>query len=176
MSRNVEIKIRLHGSESLEDLRSVVTEVSDHPPTFARQRDTYFAVSSGRLKLREITESDGRVATELIAYHRADGQRPRVSTYHRLVPVSDGDIAGTLRTMFDIRGVVAKRREVYLCGQTRVHLDEVDGLGYFIEIEVVLRPDQSEEDGIRVAESLMRRLGVEAATRQPRGYIDMLAL
>jgi len=176
MPRNVEVKIRLRDGGSLAAVRAAVAELTDDSPKRLHQRDTYFDVSSGRLKLREITEPDGRTSTELIAYHRSDGSPPRVSTYHRLVPVADGDVARTLRAMLDVRGVVTKRREVYLSGQTRIHLDEVDGLGLFVEFEVVLRLDQSEEEGKRVAESLMKRLGIDGEHCEPQGYVDLLAL
>lgn len=176
MSRNVEIKIRLRDRGSLAAVRAAVAELADDSPKRLHQRDTYFEVSSGRLKLREITEPDGRTSTELIAYHRPDGTQPRLSTYHRLVPVADGDLARTLRAMLDVRDVVTKRREVSMSGQTRIHIDEVDGLGFFVEFEVVLRLDQSEDDGRRVAESLMKRLGVGGEQCERQGYVDLLAL
>jgi hypothetical protein len=69
-------------------------------------------------------------------------------------------------------GVVRKTRTLYLVGQTRVHLDEVEGLGPFLELEVVLAPGQSAADGERIARDLMGRLGVRPAGERWLGTAD----
>ena len=72
-------------------------------------------------------------------------------------------------------GRVTKRRLLLRAGQTRIHLDRVDGLGEFIELEVVLRDAQSERDGIEIAEGLMHELGLASAPRIAGAYLDLLA-
>lgn len=104
-----------------------------------RQRDTYFHVGRGGLKLRE--ESPGR--PHLIQFQRPDRPEQRQSSY-RIVVVEDAETArAALATALGIAGVVVKRRHLFLWKQVRIHLDEVDGLGHFIELEAVA-PAQSE--------------------------------
>jgi predicted adenylyl cyclase CyaB len=74
-----------------------------------------------------------------------------------------------------VRGEVRKRRWLYLAGQARIHLDEVEGLGTFLEVEVVLQPGQSVAEGQRVASELRRALDVSDRDLVERAYIDLLA-
>ncbi|MGE5198303.1 MAG: class IV adenylate cyclase [Rhodospirillaceae bacterium] len=114
-----------------------------------RQTDWYFRVPKGRLKLRVVGASrDG----ELIAYLRPDRAAARTSEFQRL-PAADA--AGTRRLlehMLGAKGCVRKRREVWLYRNARIHLDTVEGLGRFIEIEVVVTR------GMPQARALMHRL------------------
>jgi len=73
-----------------------------------------------------------------------------------------------------VRGVVKKKRRLFLVGQTRVHLDEVDGLGHFVELEVVLRVNQSEEQGRKIAQELMRQLEISESDLLSGAYVDMI--
>jgi predicted adenylyl cyclase CyaB len=106
------------------------------------QVDTYFGIEDGsRLKLREQTHhtTDGRAvaSAELIRYERPDVESARVSEYTR-VPVADGPAARQeLAARHGVRGTVVKRRELWLLDATRVHLDEVEGLGTFVELETI---------------------------------------
>jgi predicted adenylyl cyclase CyaB len=79
-----------------------------------------------------------------------------------------------LELAYGIRGVVRKTRYLYLVGQTRIHLDDVDGLGQFMELEVVLEEGQSDAEGQRVAENLMWALGVEQSDLIDGAYMDLL--
>lgn len=78
-------------------------------------------------------------------------------------------LAQALRTC----GIVSKERHVYLVGRTRIHLDSVDGLGDFIELEVVLGQDD-EAGGEREAHEMFARLGVGEADLVPLAYVDLL--
>ena len=99
------------------------------------QRDTYFRVASGRLKLRE--EEPGEA--HLIAYARPDDADVRVSSY-RVVPAPDGTLAALSETL-GVDVVVEKRRHLLLWETVRIHLDEVTGLGSFVELEAVAEGD-----------------------------------
>jgi predicted adenylyl cyclase CyaB len=70
-------------------------------------------------------------------------------------------------------GVVRKRRTLYLVGPTRIHLDEVEGLGHFIELEVVLSPAQCAEDGVQIARALMQKLKIEPDSLLAGAYLDL---
>jgi homotetrameric cytidine deaminase len=97
------------------------------------QRDTYFATRHGRLKLRTDPSS-----SELIAYRRPDELEPTESTYV-LAPVSEPDsLAEALDATLGTVVVVSKRRQLFLWEGVRIHLDEVEGLGSFVEFEAVI--------------------------------------
>jgi predicted adenylyl cyclase CyaB len=83
-------------------------------------------------------------------------------------------IKAALTAALGVRGVIRKRRTLYLVGQTRVHLDEVEGLGEFMELEVVLRPEQSNAEGQDIAQDLMTRLGVRKEDLVEGAYMDIL--
>jgi len=80
-----------------------------------------------------------------------------------------------LAAALGVRGRVRKRRWLYLVGQTRVHLDEVEGLGRFVELEYVLRPGEAREDGFRVVADLQAQLGIEEQDLLDTAYLDLLA-
>ncbi len=73
-----------------------------------------------------------------------------------------------------IRGIVQKVREIAIVGQTRVHLDRVKGLGLFVELEVVLKPRQSQKTGQAIAQKLMGDLKIEKRDLLDRAYMDMI--
>jgi homotetrameric cytidine deaminase len=131
--RNIELKaIDADPARSLAAAR----ELGAEDRGVLRQRDTYFRARSGRLKLRE--EEPG--GATLIQYDRPDGAQARESRY-RLTPVDDPD---TLRASLDAAlgtlVVVDKERHLLLWEGVRIHLDTVDGLGSFVELEGVAAP------------------------------------
>jgi len=167
MGRNVDIKARVDDSG---ELRARVEAMADGPVEVLDQRDVFFHAPEGRLKLR--TFPDGR--GELIAYRRPDATGPALSDYRIHRTEAPESLEGFLAELFGIRGEVRKCRLLYLIGQTRVHLDEVEELGDFIELEVVLSDDQTEEDGAQIAERILGNLGLSGAERIACAYIDLL--
>ena len=167
MPRNVEIKARVPDPERL---RRVVADLADGPPEHLRQEDTFFACEEGRLKLRRFSDGSG----ELIFYQRPDATGPAESRFSK-TPV---DVPITMLTVLGdalgITGVVRKQREVYLVGRTRIHLDEVEDVGSFLELEVVLEDHQKAADGEAVARSLMDQLGVTDEDLIDVAYVDLL--
>jgi predicted adenylyl cyclase CyaB len=83
-------------------------------------------------------------------------------------------VRNILAAALGVRGVVRKRRTLYFAGSTRVHLDEVEGLGDFAELEVVLESGQDAADGAATALQLMQQLGIGAAQLIDKAYIDLL--
>ena len=167
MPRNVEIKARVTDADAL---RRAADALSDGPAELLEQRDTFFAVPRGRLKLRELASE----RCELIAYDRPDEPGAKLSEYHLIRSSDPVAFLDVLSAALPVRGVVAKRRWLYLVGQTRIHVDEVEGLGTFMELEVVLDGGQPIEEGHRIAERLMEELGVAGAERIRCAYIDLL--
>ena len=132
------------------------------------QKDTYFPVPNGRLKLREI---EGAPA-QLIAYDRPEDQAQRVSQY-RISEVADpAGLLSVLSAALGIRGVVAKRRHLYLWQDCRIHLDEVEGLGSFLEFEVVSQGNSC-DDWDRM-ETLMTAFGLRDSDAIQASYSDLL--
>jgi predicted adenylyl cyclase CyaB len=134
-----------------------------------RQRDQFFAVPRGRLKLR--TFADG--GSELISYDRDNVTEMRSSDYalHR---TSDGAaLEEVLSRALPRRGILEKRRRLLIHRHTRIHLDDVVGLGRFIELETVIR-EQSDADAESEHDEIVHALGLSDAERIAVGYIDLL--
>jgi adenylate cyclase, class 2 len=133
-----------------------------------RQIDTYSVVSKGRLKLRE---SAGRA--QLVWYFRPDLLRSKRSDV-LLLPLSGASFAKvTLARQLGVRVVVDKVRRVYLKRNVRVHLDQVRGLGTFVEIEAVGEPREFPRLK-RQAEDMARELGLDSADLTRGSYSDLL--
>lgn len=133
------------------------------------QTDVFFRAPGGRLKLRMLEDR-----AELISYHRADEAAARRSEYHVAPVTHPGELRQALAHALGEAGVVRKERRLYLVGQTRIHIDRVEDLGDFLEIEVVLRPDQPEAEGRAIAEDMLRELGVEINDLIGCAYVDLL--
>ncbi len=165
--RNIELKAKL---KSLKNALQVCQELGATDAGVERQRDTYFVVTQGRLKLREIA---GEQAV-LIAYDRPDGTATRLSRYH-LFPVSDPQLLkDMLEGVLGIRSVVEKQRTISLYQNVRIHLDEVTALGTFLEFEAVLSPDQAESDGHSLLAELRERFGIEEDDLLAHSYVDLI--
>jgi adenylate cyclase class IV len=167
MARNIEIKARI---ESIEALLPRARALADGDAVLIEQDDTFFAAPHGRLKLRRF--ADG--SAELIHYHRPDSGAAKASDYVR-VAVSDPDaLAEALGRACGKLGRVRKRRWLLLAGPVRIHLDRVEDLGDFMELEVVLRSGQTDAEGVAVADALMHDLGLDEAPRLAGAYLDLL--
>jgi adenylate cyclase class IV len=167
MAANVEIKVRV---ASIAEVRRRAAVMAAGPATILRQVDTFFELHGGRLKLRCVEGADA----QLIYYERPDQPGPKLSEYHVAPTNRPDELLKVLGTALGIRGVVSKRRELYLVGATRIHLDEVEGLGTFVELEVVLAPGQSEAEGQATADELMSSLGLPTDGLVSGAYIDLL--
>ena len=167
MPSNVEIKARVRDLASLSER---ARKLSDAPVRIISQVDTFFNVPSGRLKLREL----GLGAAQLIYYDRPDQDGPKRSDYVIFETRDPRALKAVLTQALGIRGQVDKVRQLFMIGQTRLHLDEVRGLGHFMELEVVLQPGQSDEDGRSIAEGLISKLGIERRDLLDAAYIDLL--
>ena len=165
--RNIESKpvfttCRPHGAaaEALATQRLGVQE----------QIDTYFRCANGRLKLRQI---DGQTA-QLVWYVRPSDPQPKASDYH-LVPVPQPEtLVAALRAAMGVVNVVRKRREIYLWHNVRIHLDDVEGLGQFLEFEAVLSPEIDEAAGRGQLEHLIAQFGIRPEDLLAGSYTDMI--
>lgn len=166
MAVNIEIKAR---TDQPERKRLLAAAVSGTPGQRIEQTDTYFQAPHGRLKLREI---NGRA--ELIYYERENQDKPKPSNYLLAPTAQPADLKILLESAFGIRGVVSKTRTLFLFDDIRIHLDEVAGLGWFVELEVIISPRRSTEQGRAIAEQLMRQLEIDAQDLLAESYVDLL--
>ena len=172
MAANVEIKATV---QDFAAVKARAELLSGGPAELIKQEDTFFFTPRGRLKLRIIGEKDGNPRKgQLIHYHRADAAGPKRSDYFIFETGEPEILKDVLGGSLGFRGIVSKQRWLYWVGQTRIHLDQVDGLGSFLELEVVLHPDQPTEEGGAIARDLMSQLGIDQASLIEGAYIDLL--
>lgn len=165
--RNIELKARL---EDLDAARKVAETIATERLGTQRQVDTYFHCKHGRLKLREINAQKA----ELVWYARGDQPGPKASDY-QLVRVPDpAKLKAALTAALGIRGVVEKRREIFLHDNVRIHLDDVTGLGRFLEFEAVLGPGIDDAAGRAQLDRLIERFAIAEADLLPGSYGDTL--
>ncbi len=167
MPTNIEIKARVR---DFDRLRRRAEGLSDTPVQVIPQEDTFFHTPKGRLKLR-LLRPDFAL---LIYYERSDQGGPKRSNYYIYETHDPAGLKTALSRALGVRGVVRKTRYLYQAGQTRIHLDNVEGLGQFMELEVVLRKGQSETEGEDIAEEMMIRLHIEEDDLLKGAYMDMI--
>lgn len=177
---NLEFKARLR---NLAHIQAVLAQYRIALAATLRQTDAYFQAQNGRLKLREI---DGNTA-QLIFYRRPDQAEVKRSDY-LIAPVTS---AAALREVLDAacgaRTVVKKTRELYLlprqfgayAGQAasdliRLHVDAVEGLGHFLEIEVIVREDEHQQIAEQEAKFWLQELGIAPEDVLAKSYADLL--
>jgi predicted adenylyl cyclase CyaB len=122
------------------------------------QIDTYFAVPSGKLKLRQ-----GPIENSLIYYQRPQDNQPKRSEVYleRLSP--DNSLEHLLAPALGILCKVEKKRHIFFIGKVKFHIDEVPGLGSFVEIEAIGNPGEDSESEIRsLCNDYMKILEIQA--------------
>jgi predicted adenylyl cyclase CyaB len=167
MPSNIEIKAR---ARNFDEIQTRAEKLSNQPVEVIPQEDIFFNTPHGRLKLRSLAGEKG----QLIYYTRPDQEGPKRSDYQIFQTSDPHNLKQVLELAYGIRGIVKKTRYLYLVGQTRVHLDDVEGLGQFMELEVVMQEGQSDAEGQALAEDLMERLGVARSDLIEGAYMDLL--
>jgi predicted adenylyl cyclase CyaB len=167
MATNIEIKATVHDPGRLHRLAE---SLSDVPAKVIHQRDVFFNTERGRLKLRATSPDCGY----LVYYERANVSGPRPSEYYLSKTEDPTSLERLLTKAFGVRGTVVKVRTLFMVGNTRIHLDQVEGLGHFCELEVVLTEGQSVAEGQAVAEDLMHRLDIQEQDLVNEAYMDLL--
>ncbi|HOT98086.1 MAG TPA: class IV adenylate cyclase [bacterium] len=165
--RNIEIKARI---ESIELMAPRVAVLADKEPVELDQDDTFFRCPAGRLKLRAWPAGDG----VLIYYQRPDCSGPKESFYVLADTHEPDALREVLTHAYGQIGRVRKHRTLFWRGRTRIHLDHVEGLGTFLELEVMLEEGEPAEVGEEVARELMERLGIAPEQLIEVAYLDLL--
>jgi predicted adenylyl cyclase CyaB len=159
MARNIEIKAIVLNRDNLVAL---LKQIAESDPVEIWQDDTFFRCSNGRLKLRQLSPNHG----ELIYYERPDTSGPKESSYVISTTTEPKQLRKTLKSALGVTGRVRKKRLLYMCGATRIHLDEVEELGDFVELEVVLGDTDTSDDG--------QRIDIKKDDLLEGAYVDMI--
>lgn len=164
--QNIEFKCELRDPALA---RAVCRGMGAAPVDLLEQVDTYFKLADGRLKRRE---SAGHPA-EYIFYHRDNLSRPRISRFSIYTAAEALERFGTVPLPTWV--VVRKRREVYLINNVRVHLDDVEGLGSFLELEALVSPRMNVARCHRAIAELRRALAPALGEPISASYSDLVA-
>ena len=167
--KNVEIKATCRDSQHL---RNILVSLGAHYAGCDHQIDTYYETAHGRLKLRQ-----GNIENALIAYRRKNTSAPKLSDVH-LYKTSDPDgLAEILNSILDPIVVIDKNRDIYFIDNVKFHLDEVSGLGNFMEIEAMDAANQYEESELRRQVVMyMDLLGIQPDDLLTHSYSDMIRM
>ena len=168
MARNIEIKAWI---ESVGLLQLRIAAIADQGPTEMLQEDTFFSCPNGKLKLRTFSDTAG----QLIFYQRPNQTGPKESLYVISPTAAPGLLRDALTLACGQAGRVCKHRTVFMVGRTRVHLDKIEGLGHFLELEVILAQGEPAEAGIAITYELLERLGISLQQLIGESYVDLLA-
>jgi len=146
--RNLELKARV---DDLKRLRNIAVKLGAAFGGKDRQIDTFYKVPEGRFKIRESSIT----GNELIAYSRCDKGGSMESEYERVRLYDVSRFKRLLGRAMDFEALVVKQREIFILGNARIHLDEVEDLGSFIEFELEL---EDKETGTCNAQSIIKEL------------------
>jgi len=169
MPKNVEVKARANNFDLQAEKAAAL---ADKGPFLIPQDDTFFACKNGRLKLRVFSPDRG----ELIFYRRTNQKGPKTSFYVTSPTASPDTLRESLSLAYGEIGRVRKIRTLFLVGRTRIHLDRVEGLGDFIELEVVLSDGEDVQAGEAIARDLMQKLGISPDQLIDVAYVDFNVL
>jgi predicted adenylyl cyclase CyaB len=163
---NIEIKARC---VDLSQARRTAAALGANHVVTMQQTDTYFRVAAGRLKLREQTPGQH----QLVFYYRPDQPTPKASDF-QVVAVEDA--AGLRKLLSDALGTltqVHKQRELWRVDNVRIHLDTVEGLGTFIELEVMVTAGHTEDTCRAKALALLEAFGIAETDLVSGSYAEM---
>jgi predicted adenylyl cyclase CyaB len=166
---NLELKTRCTNLVRAEE---IACRLGATPGGMLHQVDTYFKTSNGRLKLRQIN----RAAGELIYYERSEDSAVRWSNYFTAVVPDCAAMRDVLTRTYGVHMQVEKERMLYLYRKARIHLDQVEGLGSFIEFEspVHTESDEERERARSIMNELISAFGLDAKDAIQASYADML--
>ena len=167
MARNVEIKARLTNPSATMNLAA---QLSGGPSEVIEQEDVFFCCTNGRLKLRVFAATSG----QLIHYQRPDQPGPATSDYLIAATTEPAQLREALSRAYGVVAVVRKTRHLFMLGRTRIHIDSVEGLGDFLELEVVLEEGEPVRNGEEEIATLMDALSIDAAALIDVAYVDQL--
>ncbi|MEN8121296.1 MAG: class IV adenylate cyclase [Bacteroidota bacterium] len=163
---NIEIKARCNDHEVI---RKILLSGNAEFKGVDNQIDSYFKVNSGRLKLRE-----GNIENALIHYNREDKDEPKESDILLYKTSKNSLLKELLTKALGEIITVNKEREIYFIGNVKFHLDKVEGLGEFIEIEAIGKDDEDKSTLMQQCKFYLNLFGISKEDLIPVSYSDML--
>ena len=167
MAKNIEFKAKINNYSLVYQSVAELTKVN---PTVLLQKDIFYKTHFGRLKLRSICNTKH----ELIFYLRPNKKGPKCSKYIRVHINNQSLVDSLLTKMLGHLVVVKKQRDLFLLDNIRFHLDRVDELGAFLEIEYVLSPMESREAALSTVNNLIHRLQIQKNMLVNHSYAELL--
>ena len=164
MAINLELKIKTQTNDLL------VEKIISNGGKFIEllpQKDTYYKFDKELLKLRKVKEE-----FQLVKYNRNEKEGERWSDYSLLF-IKGEDVEGYLKDLFEIETIVEKERNLYIYKNTRIHLDAVNNLGQFLELETVVKEITKEEAKIEFYE-VVEFLGLDLEKQIRKSYRDLM--
>lgn len=143
------------------------------------QKDTYYMVNSTvnpntRLKLREEVDKEGKPNNYMISYDRENIETEKISEYFFFQVDDIANFKKVVTNGLTESIVVKKSRHLYLYKNARIHFDEVENVGNFVEIEVVIKTEDDERDASSLMEELLSLLALEHKEKIADGYAKLL--
>jgi len=167
----IEIKAKC---ENLSIIREKLKKLGAKKIGVFKQVDTYFNVKKGRLKIREVRELN---KSKIVYYLRPDVKGPKRSDI--IILELDKKYANELKKVLakavGVKIVVRKLREIYKYLGAQIHLDEVEDLGYFVEIELPIPSANSFESYKNIVKSIIKELGISEQDLIEGSYSDLLS-
>lgn len=167
MPRNLEFKVKV---TSHSDILNILKKISATYISSLHQKDTYFFTKNGRLKIRENDKS----SYELISYMRIEEDYLRWSEYETFFIEDLDRLKNILIKTLGVKSVVTKQRELFFYKNCRIHLDKVEGLGEFIELEVM--SDKSDNNEKELMDYLIAELSPYLLRIYRESYSDLLTI
>lgn len=167
MARNIEIKAH---TPRAPEASAMAAALSAELSETIEQVDVFFRTEKGRLKLRILSSNHGK----LIFYDRPDQAGPKISTYSISATDDPSSLRAVLSAAYGEDIVVQKVRTLLLLGRTRIHIDKVEKLGDFVELEVVLDDGDTIAAGMAEAYAIMDKLGIKESDLVEGAYADLL--
>ena len=164
---NIEIKAR---TDRHDDIRKFLLENGAVFIGLDSQMDTYFNTNNGRLKLRQ-----GEIENNLIYYNRQNIPGAKQSDFD-LVAIENGEkVKSILTQAMGVKIIVTKKREIYFIDNVKFHLDHLEGIGEFVEIEasnksIDITPEKLREQ----CNFYLRKFGIREEDLVPYSYSDIL--
>ena len=163
MAQNLELKIKL---ESPEIVELILKENEVQLSEILNQKDIYYSIVNGLLKLR--VEGDKYF---LIKYLRDESGNDRWSNYE-IIQLTNGDAENFLSDIFNVETTVIKTRKLFWLLNTRIHIDEVENLGNFLELETIVEGDK--KDARNRFDKVVELLNLDLSKQIKCSYRDLL--
>ena len=168
MKKNLELKVEL---EDFSDILQNIASLGVKEAGILYQVDKYFLIGKKRLKLRNMNGE-----FQLIYYSRPNTQESKLSQYYVFGFTNKQGVVieKILNVFFAVKAVVSKKRTLYLYKHTRIHLDKVENLGNFLELETVFNRKDPQYDFYHEHNAVIDTLGLPRYKKIKSSYSDLI--